>query len=225
MSQLLRAVFDVPDLIKTIFTGKYALIAVLILIVYLVVMFVNNNVTRFIREGLILLAVVGAVVGYFKRKFAFLWLMLILVALILIVRFLCYLLVTIRISRRNRRIERKALEKAALRRGSWKEKRGYSGTRPEDDEPVNPGVMDEREIADVVANETMEKEGASIDLSFPGEENAAKPDAASSIGRGERLSRTVVLDAVRKLDDLHALGVLTDEETSRKKSELFSRMG
>ena len=127
MRLLLGAVYDVPDLIRYIFTGKYALAAIAILIVYLIAVLLNNKVTRAIREFLVIAASVAAVTAYFKRRYSFVWLMLILLAVLFVIRLLSYLLVTIRIRRRNRRIERRALEKAAMRRGSWKDKRGYSG--------------------------------------------------------------------------------------------------
>ena len=223
MRLLLHAIYDVPDLIRQIFAGKYALIAVLVIIVYLIVMFIDNKVTRPIRECLILAASVFAVIAYFKRRYSFVWLMLILLALLLVVRFLCYMLVTIRIRRRNRKIEKRALEKAAMRRGSWKEKRGYSGVRKEDDEPVSMPAMNRDEIADVLENETSEREGANLDLRVSPEVRAAgsrQNDAAES----EEISRAVVQDAVRKLEDLRALGVLTDEELTQKKEMLYRRM-
>ena len=221
MRLLLGAVYDVPDLIRYIFTGKYALAATAILIVYLIAVLLNNKVTRAIREFLVIAASVAAVTAYFKRRYSFVWLMLILLAVLFVIRLLSYLLVTIRIRRRNRRIERRALEKAAMRRGSWKDKRGYSGAERPDPEPVVMPAMNRREIADVLDNETTEREGANIDLT-QAETKAPAQEAPSAAS--DELSRPVVMDAVRKLSELKELGVLTEEEYNKKCAMLYARM-
>lgn len=224
MRLLLHAVYDVPDLIRSIFTGKYALAAMLITVVYIVAVLLNNKMTRFLREIIILAASVAGVIAYFKKRYAFLWLMLILLAVLLLVRFLCYMLVTIRIQRRNRRIERRALEKAAQRRGSWKNRRGYSGAPQIDEEPVRMPAMDRREIADVLENETSEREGADIDLTAAAPDPEAAPKPQPSDASASELSRPVVMDAIRKLEELKSLGILTEEEVAVKKSMLYGRM-
>ena len=114
MQILFQALYQVPDLIRTIFTGKFAVAAVAVTAAYLISLFLNNKPARVIREILVLAAVAAGVGAYFKRRYAFFWLMLILLAVLLLVRLLSYLLVTIRVNRRNRRIERKALEPAEL---------------------------------------------------------------------------------------------------------------
>ena len=181
MTRFLQAIYDVPDLIRQIFSGKYALLAVLLTIVYLIVLFLSSKVTRVIREFLVLAAVVTGVVGYFKKRFDLLWLMVILLALLAVVGLLRFLLVTIRQNRINRKIERRALEKAEMRRGSWKNKKGYSGPQRIDEGAQEPiPAMNEAEIADVVENETSEREGAAINLDAPVPEAAASASASSS---------------------------------------------
>lgn len=220
---LFQAFTGVPDLIREIFTGKYALIAVLILIIYLVAILLSNNVTRIMREIIVLAAVAAGLIAYFRRYFRFVWLMIILLAVLFVVRFLCFTLVTIRVSRRNRRIERRALEKAAMRRGAWKNRRGYSGAPEPDDEPPVMGVMDSYEISDVLENETSDREGADLDLTVVHAEEPAEREAASAAEGGE-LSRAAVMDALRKLEDLRQIGIISEEEMAEKRAILYSRM-
>ena len=113
----------------------------------------------------------------------------------------------------------RALAKAAKRRGSWEEKKGYSGdTKPEDPDEV-PAEMTDDELDDVVENETQGHEGASIDTSAKPAGNAAGPDEESY------LSRTAAERALGELKDLKNLGILTEEEYGKKKSEIYSRLG
>ena len=226
MQVLFHALTRVPDLLRDLYTGKYAPVTIAITVLYLIAIFVNNKVTRVIREILVLAIVAAGVGTYFKRRYPFFWLMVILLAILVLVRLLSYFLVTIRINRRNKKIEKKALEKARMRRGSWKERRGYSGAPREDNAPARLPEMDRAEIRDVLDNETMEREGADIDVgSVPATEGGGTPakdpyDTSQGI-----LSRTVVMDALQKLDDLRAIGILTDEEYNQKRALLYSRMG
>ena len=223
MSALLHAFNDIPDLLRSLFTGKYAPVAVLVTIIYLVAVLLSGKAVQVIREILVVAIVAAGIIAYFKRQFPFVWLMLILLALLIIIRLLTYLLVTIRVNRKNRRIERRALEKAERRRGSWKEKRGYSGTHaPDMGEEAHP-VMSGRELDDVVRNETSAREGAGIDLSYD-----TAPAGSPGTGlphEADVIPRAAAEDALRKLEDLRQLGLLTDEEVMDKKALLFSRMG
>ncbi len=224
MQILFQALYQVPDLIRTIFAGKFAVAAVAVTAAYLISLFLNNKPARVIREILVLAAVAAGVGAYFKRRYAFFWLMLILLAVLLLVRLLSYLLVTIRVNRRNRRIERKALEKARMRRGSWKDRRGYSGAPRPDDAPARLPGMDSGEIRDVVENETVAREGADLDIGSVPETPAPAAPQAGPASDGP-LSRAVVEDALRKLEDLRAIGILSEEEYNRKRALLYSRMG
>ena len=82
MQILFQALYQVPDLIRTIFAGKFAVAAVAVTAAYLISLFLNNKPARVIREILVLAAVAAGVGAYFKRRYAFFWLMLILLAVL-----------------------------------------------------------------------------------------------------------------------------------------------
>ena len=78
--------------------------------------------------------------------------------ILLIIRLIGYTIKTIRTNRINKRIEERALERAAKRRGSWTNKQGYSGARKMIVEPEYvPEEMNREEIEEVIRNELSDK--------------------------------------------------------------------
>ena len=224
MQRIIPAISRVPELLSSIFQGPYAPLAFVLTIVYIIILFLNNKVTRMIREIMVPVAAGTAVFGYFKRKYDLTWLMIILLAILIVVSLLKFLLGTIRLNYKNRRIEKRALEKARMRRGSWKDKKGFSGERVYDDEPPEFKEMADRELQDVVMNETVDNQGAKIDLTVA-PPPVALPDPAEEMLDDSHLTRDAAMNAITMLEKLHDLGVLTDDELETKRADLYERMG
>lgn len=232
---ILQAVYELPGFVRQQFTGPNMIWAITALAVFLVVLFFTNRFTSILREIFVFAAIITALVAYFKRRYVLIWLAVIVLLVLGIFRLIRYIIVTTRQNRINRSIEARALEKAERRRGSWKNKMGYSGeTRPIDLGYV-PGEMTAEELADVVENETLENQGATIltDTPLPGdippaadsyifpEEHSpqAGPDA------GKQAERERILQAVRMLKELRDLDVLTEQEFTEKRAMLYARLG
>lgn len=216
VTHILNSIENVPQYCLDFF-NKHQLYTVIGLIIFLIVLLLSNKVTHILRELIVLAAVIAGVVGYFTQTYEQMWVSVFVILIIGIFRFLRYLIVTVRQNKIDAKINERALAKAAKRRGSWEEKKGYSGdTKPEDPDEV-PAEMTDDELDDVVENETQGHEGASIDTSAKPAGNAAGPDEESY------LSRTAAERALGELKDLKNLGILTEEEYGKKKSEIYSR--
>ena len=230
MTKLLNALPELPDLIMSLFSGKYLVFTIIGAVIFLAAALVSTKITQFIRKILIFGGIIAGVICYFKKFYTWVWLIAALLLIMAVIRLLHFLLVTIRQEAINRRIEKRALEKAARRRGSWKEKKGFSGKKkPDDSEPPVVYTMNAAEIDDVVNNETTERQGAKIPVDDARQmpvQNAFTQQAQDKRTADDgTLSRTVVIDAIQKLTDLRDLGVLTDTEFIEKRSWLYSHLG
>lgn len=221
VTHILNSIENVPQYCLDFF-NKHQLYTIIGLVIFLIVLLFTNKVTHILRELIVLLAVVAGVVGYFTKTYEQMWVSVFVILIIGIFRFLRYLIVTVRQNRIDAKINERALAKAAKRRGSWEEKKGYSGdAKPEDPDEI-PSEMTDDEVDDVVENETRDREGANINTSSKAaddSENADNPDEE------EYLSRAAAERALSELKDLKTLGILTGEEYGRKKSEIYSRLG
>ena len=233
---ILQAVYELPDFVRQQFTGPNMVWAITALVVFLVVLFFTNRFTSILREIFVFAAIITALVAYFKRRYVLIWLAVIVLLVLGIFRLIRYIIVTTRQNRINRSIEERALEKAERRRGSWKNKMGYSGeTRPIDLGYI-PGEMTAEELADVVENETLENQGATIltDTPLPAETAAAQADTyvfteehipQAGPDAGKQAERERILQAVRMLKELRDLDVLTEQEFTEKRAMLYARLG
>ncbi len=140
-----------------------------------------------------------------SANYELLGLCLLLVIVLLLVRLIRYTFVTVRQNRINRKIEQKALAKAQKRRGSWKEKQGYSGDRQDE---LKGGVSGSEALPSSAEEEPSETE-----------------DEGAEAGSDSYMSRSQFKKAMEELTDLKELGLLTEEEFNQKKAILYSRLG
>ncbi|MDD3339480.1 MAG: hypothetical protein PHS82_11570 [Lachnospiraceae bacterium] len=150
MQALIDQLKIVPDYVKMLFT-EHLILAVIALVLFLFCMFFTNKVSGILRNIMIVAMFVIGAFGVVRKNWPqVLTLILALLALI-IIRTIRRIIVTIRLNRRNARIEERALAKAAKRRGSWKNKQGYSGERkPIVDPEYKPEKMEKEEIQEVI---------------------------------------------------------------------------
>ena len=233
---ILQALYELPAFVKQQFTGTHLPWAAAALIVFLIVLLFTNRFTSVLREIFVFAAIITALVAYFKRRYVIIWLALIVLLTLGIFRLVRYIIVTTRQNRINRSIEARALEKARLRRGSWKNKMGYSGEARPIDLGYTPGEMSAEELADVVENETLDNQGATILTDVPSPEETASSVPENDIFPEERIlqagpdagkqaERERILQAVRMLKELRDMDILTEQEFTEKRAMLYARLG
>ncbi len=258
MSRVIEYIQKVPEYLSIEFT-THTLAAVIVLAVFLYVLFFSNKAAEILRKIFIAACVIFAAAGGFNgpKNYGFQMICTAIIALVIlaIVRTVRNAIVTVRQNRINARIEERALAKAAKRRGSFKNKQGYSGeAKPIVDDYV-PGKMSKDEINDVIENEVVgtspvssENEAPAPEETLPvqeeappvpeeapaAEDSAAVPpetppeEESSSDGpaaEGAAISKDEVYDALAKLGDLKDKGILTEEEFAAKKAELLAKIG
>lgn len=203
---LLDALKQLPQYIPALFTGSHKYFALAGLVVFILALFVSRKLGRVLRAVYVIFACASGAVAYYQKNFPYLVLMALSLLVLIIVRLIFYLTVTVRQNRINAKIEAKALAKARKRRGSWKNKQGYSG----DAKPIY-------DPDEVTAGKNCPSSGSN-----------RTEDEEEMVQRSEKtgyMNRRQVMEAVSKLKDLKDLGILTEEEFNEKKSELYSRLG
>ncbi len=210
---LLAALENVPSFLGTLFTGDQKLYAVIALVVFIIALFVSNKFGKIMRYLYIIFCCVLGTVSYLRSQYTLMMTLVTSLVILAIVRLIIYLVVTVRQNRINAKIEAKALAKARKRRGSWKNKQGYSGDvrpiiDPDAPQPVPISYAERVAIDEAAARAREQAEGA--------------VEEAEDAGYADRRQ---VMDAISKLKDLKDAGVLTEEEFNEKKQELYSRLG
>lgn len=190
MNRILSYIEKVPDYLRQEFSSRM-LVCVIVLIVYLFVLFFSNKVAGVLRKIFIVACIGFAVIGGFRgpNKNGFEMICTAVLALILlgIIRLISYIIRTVRQNRIDARIEERALAKAAKRRGSFKNKQGYSGaSKPIEDDYV-PDEMSKEEIRDVVDNDEVSAADEKTAASFS--ENEEPQKAASGLSAAEKSCR------------------------------------
>lgn len=163
-------------------------------VVFIFVTFFTNKVANKLRTIFVLGSLLLIVFSFISQS----WPRIVFITLGLLVMMFCraigFAISEIRIIRRNKRIEERALAKAAKRRGNWENKRGYSGARRLIIEPEYiPEEMDQNEIEDVIKYETTDK----------------KPE--DFIEKTEETTEEIIVEEVTKTDDAEAEDVVIEE--------------
>ena len=117
------------------------------LVVFLIVLLFSGKFIRALRAIYIVAGILGIGYAFFVKEFELIWLILASFLLLIIVR---AIISGIRAARENReiaKIEKAALAKSAERRGSWENRKGYSGEeRPIAAEEYKPkNILDSSE--------------------------------------------------------------------------------
>lgn len=158
MEGILNLLMSMPDYVKAIFT-THTLIACVGVVIFIFVLFFSNRAARILRTLFVLGIITMGCMGFITKAWPQLCLSVLILLLLIIIRLVWHIINTIRTERRNKRIEERALEKAAKRRGSWKNRKGYSGDRKPIAEPdYVPETMGSDEIESVIRNEKTEYE-------------------------------------------------------------------
>ncbi len=212
MQTLFYAVYDVPNYLLELFSGHYKFYAAAAAVLFFIVLFFSGKAVTVLRDIFVLASVALGVIAYFKRKFPLVWICVFALILLAIVRLVIYIIISIRDTKRARRIERKAIERGERHRGTLREKRGNSEKEPDSPETEKP----ERKL------QTGSAGNAAAEAARSPENPPAADESAPS---GPVFTREQALSAAHKLRDLKDLGIVTDEEFELIKARLYSRLG
>jgi len=176
MAEFIKALYELPSYIQSVLTGPNLPYAIVAGVVFLLVLFINNRITNLIRQLFVLAAVLIAVFAFKTGRYSLMLLCFFVLILLEVFRFFRYTLTSIRQNHINRRIEERALAKAASRRGAFVNKQAYSGEMrpivdPDADKPMNAEEI--REVVD--AKEEHSPEGKPAQEPELKETKAKKP--------------------------------------------------
>lgn len=172
MLELFNLLKSMPEYVKYLFT-EHLITACIAAVIFIFVLFFSNKVVNTLRTFFILAVIAIGCLAFVTQRKPLLCLCAAALIILFIIRIIRYTIVTIRINRRNRRIEERALEKAAKRRGEWNNRKGYSGERRPIVEPKYvPEKMDKEEIESVIANEKSDKPVVPVTEELKKEESA-----------------------------------------------------
>lgn len=125
---------------------------------FIFVTFFSNQIANKLRSIFILASLLIIVFAFIAQKWSRIGFIILGLIAMAVIRLIGFIISEIRITRKNKRIAERALEKAAKRRGSWQNKQGYSGARKLIVEPEYvPGKMNREEIEEIIKNEFADK--------------------------------------------------------------------
>lgn len=241
MERILIYLQTVPDYLQYQFNNHMA-VCVAILAVYLFALIFTNKVANFIRPFVIgaclCFMLYGAFQGLGGHGYQAVLTGVLAIVLMFIFRLLKGIIVSSYQNKVNARIEQKALEKAAKRRGSFSTKQGYSGESAAAPKKAETGnKMTDHEIRNVVDDyytETLPDISAYLNQAAPAAEEVTPVPAPGSTPythpaldselTGPRLGREEVYDLLAKLTALYDAQILTGDEFEAKKLLLLRRI-
>ena len=127
LNSFLSELGQIPAYIEVLYE-KHLIFIIVTLVLYLFALIFWNKLARFVRWIYALAAIGFMVYAFFKKNWA---LMIIVVASIIVMllwRLIGSIIRAAKQRKHDRKIERRALEQAAKRRGSWESRKAYSGT-------------------------------------------------------------------------------------------------
>ncbi len=212
IERFVEAFYVLPDYFIQTLNGKYMIPAIVAAILLLFSAFFTNKLADIIRGAYVVCAAGLFVFAYLTSRYPLMITIALSILFLGVVRLIRYIWVNVRQDRINSKIEAKALAKAKKRRGSWQNKKGYSGEAKPlvVDEPVQTLTEEEREAAEAAKDALLEED--------------------SELTEAEELeidymNRKDVTKYVDMLKELKAVGILTEEEYTKKQAELFSKLG
>ena len=119
-------------------------------LVYLFSLFFSNRLAYLLRWFYVFACIGFLIYGYFRKNWSVMWIVGFSLLVMILLKLIMNGTKSLRQRRKDRAFERQALEKAARRRGSFKEKQGYSGqVRPTENAPA-PKPAAKEEIKEAV---------------------------------------------------------------------------
>ena len=179
IQKIFAAVKDVPEYIRGAWEHHMILVIILAAL-FIFITFFSNKVAKTLRTLFVIASLIFAAYGFLSRDYVKIWVPVAILVVLLAIRLFINGIRAIRQNRIDRRIEQRALEKAAKRRGSWKNRQGYSGEQHPIVDDYIPEKMNLDEIIDVLKNEVSEDSNIREEtLESIGEIPDAEPSAAA----------------------------------------------
>lgn len=136
----------------------HMILMIILAALFIFVTFFSNQIANKLRSAFILVSLLIIVFAFISQKWPRIGFIVLGLVAMAVIRLIGFIISEIRITRKNKRIAERALEKAAKRRGSWQNKQGYSGARKLIVEPEYvPGKMNRAEIEEIIKNEFADK--------------------------------------------------------------------
>lgn len=185
----------------------HMILMVILAALFIFVTFFSNQIANKLRSAFILVSLLIIVFAFISQKWPRIGFIVLGLIAMAVIRLIGFIISEIRITRKNKRIAERALEKAAKRRGSWQNKQGYSGARKLIVEPEYvPGKMNREEIEEIIKNEFADK----------------KPEENSEEASEEALGE-VTEEIVEEVADAPTADIADPEETEIPAEEALSQ--
>jgi predicted membrane protein len=157
MQNILNQLLAMPgDVIA--FVQEHLIVSIVVLVLFLFVTIFSNKFASIVRLIYIIASILAMALCFYKKYYSIMWALAALILLMIIVKIIVAVVKNLKVSRSNKQFERKALAKAAKRRGSWQNKQGYSGeSKPIVSEEYKPEAMSREEIRNVVGDSAPSK--------------------------------------------------------------------
>ena len=153
ITELMNIFKTMPAYVASLFKN-HMILFIIASAVFIFIVFFSNKIAIKMRTLFVLASLLLIVFSLISQSWPRIVLIVVVLVALLVCRIFRYILSEIRISRRNRRLEERALDKAAKRRGSWQNKQGYSGARKLIVEPEYiPEEMNRNEIREIIEKE------------------------------------------------------------------------
>ncbi|MBQ0059416.1 MAG: hypothetical protein KBS83_05620, partial [Lachnospiraceae bacterium] len=145
MSVYLHQLKNVPEFLKASF-ADHTILAIIGLVLFVLALVFTHRLATDLRYVVVIVLIALLIFAWVFKKYTLFWSAALGLLIMFVVRFIMWAIKTGRQNRINRRIEERALAKAAARRGNWQNKKGYSGASRPIHREYNNTVMSKAEI-------------------------------------------------------------------------------
>lgn len=170
LNRIINYMSAVPDYLIMLW-NDYPVVLIVAGALFVIALFFPGGLAAFIRRIFIaacfLLAVAGGFMGARQNGHQMICIGASAIVIVGIVRLIINTIASAHRNQINRKIEKAALEKAAKRRGSFRNKRGFNGDRDEAPDPGSPEAISQSEIRENIQKMIKDAE----------EEEAVSPEA------------------------------------------------
>ncbi len=138
MQAIINAIWNIPDYVLEL-SQTMLIPCIITLVVFLIVLLFSGKFIYILRSIYVVAGILGIAYAFFVKEYELIWIILASFILLIIVRLIISAVRTANENKEIARIEKEALAKADERRGSWENRKGYSGEeRPIAAEEYNP---------------------------------------------------------------------------------------
>ena len=152
MNTVIEGFKTFPSFMQEAFKS-HLIVLIICLAIFAIALVMSNKLAVICRYIYVIGAIGCGVYAVLAKKKELLFALILSLIVMIVIRLIIYSIRTIRQNRIDRRIEERALAKAAARRGSWKNRQGYSGHARVIEDDYVPEKMNRSEINDVIKHD------------------------------------------------------------------------